>query len=104
MRWVFMGLALAVSAFAWGEPTGGNQAKVKQIDSQIEELKEMKRGYESRAIRAENQADRLQFEQQFTLETRRFYELAEENRVKAQKVQDEIDKLEAEKARLLKGK
>ena len=63
----------------------------------------MKRGYESRALRHENQAERLQFEDQAYLETRRHNQLADENRAKAAAVQKEIDRLEAEKKRLLQG-
>ena len=57
--------------------TGVYQDQIDQIDAQIKELKEMKRGYEARAIRAENQADRLQFEEHFVLETRRYYRIAD---------------------------
>jgi len=82
--------------------TGAYQDQIDQIDAQIKELKEMKRGYEARAIRAENQADRLQFEDHFVLETRRYYRIADENRAKADKIQEEIDRLEAAKSELLK--
>lgn len=77
------------------------QAEVEQIDSRIEELKEVKRGFEGKAIRAENQAERMQFEDQFILETRQYFKAAEENRRKAQLVQEEIDRLEKKKAELL---
>jgi hypothetical protein len=78
------------------------QEQVDEINAHIKELQEMKRGYEGRAIRAEDQADRLQFEDDFVLETRRYYRIAEVNREKAAKVQEEIDRLEAEKAKLEK--
>ena len=78
------------------------QDQIEQIDTQIKELKEMKRGYEARALRAENQADRLQFEDHFVLETRRYYRIADENRAKAAKIQEEIDRLEDKRADLLK--
>jgi hypothetical protein len=51
---------------------------------------------------AQNQADRLQFEEHFYLETRRFYRIAEENHAKAAKIQEEIDRLAAQRAELLK--
>src|SRR5579859_3592707 len=77
--------------------------KIQQIDQQIEELQDMKKGYESRARRHEDQAQRLQFEDRAVLETRRHLDLAEENRAKAEAVQKEIDRLEAERAKLLKA-
>ncbi len=78
--------------------------RVHQIDKQIEELEEMKRGYESRALRHEDQAERLQFDDKTYLETRRHNQLAAENRAKAAAVQKEIDRLQAEKQKLLQGK
>lgn len=76
-------------------------SQVQQIDQQIQELEEMKRGFESRALRHEDQADRLQFDDETYLETRRHIQLAEENRAKAAAVQKEIDRLQAEKEKLL---
>ena len=76
-------------------------AQIQQIDSQLEELREMKRGFEARALRHENQAEYLQFEQEAFLETRRHLQLADENRAKAAKVQQEIDRLQAKKDQLL---
>jgi hypothetical protein len=78
--------------------------QVQQIDQQIQELEAMKRGFESRALRHEDQADRLQFDDQTYLETRRHVQLAEENRAKAAAVQKEIDRLQAEKEKLLKSR
>lgn len=80
---------------------GGKEAQVQQIDQQIQELEEMKRGFEARALRHEDQADRLQFDDQTYLETRRHNQLAAENRAKAAAVQKEIDRLQAEKNKLL---
>ncbi|MBF8262889.1 MAG: hypothetical protein HW387_554 [Parachlamydiales bacterium] len=96
MRWLLIGV-LALGA--WG---ANFDDRIEQIDGQIKELSDMKRGYEARAIRAEDQANRLQFEDHFVLETRRYYRIAEENREKAAKVQSEIDRLEAERAELIK--
>ncbi len=76
-------------------------AEINSIDERIWQLKEMKRGFEGKAIRAENQAERMQFEDRFILETRQYFKIAEENRQKAQLVQDEIDRLEKRKAELL---
>ena len=76
------------------------QIRIQQIDAEIEELKGMKRGFEGRAIRAEDQAERMQFEDRYGIETRQYYRLADEYLEKANKIQEQIDKLEAEKARL----
>lgn len=75
-----------------------NQPTVEQIDQQIKELQEMKRGFEARALRHEDLADQLQFDDKTYLETRRHNQLAAENRAKAAAVQKEIDRLEAERA------
>ena len=77
--------------------------QVGEIDRQIEELERMKRGYEARALRHDDQAQRLQFEDRAVLETRRHNELAEENRMKAARVQEEINRLQGEKQKLLKS-
>lgn len=78
--------------------------RVREIDHQIEQLEEIKRGYEARALRHENQAERLQFDTQAVLETRRHNRLAEENRKKAALVQKKIDALKEERAWIVKGK
>lgn len=80
------------------------QAQIDEIDRQLLELDGMKRGYEARARRHDDQAQRLQFEDRAVLETRRHQELAEENREKAQKVQEEIDRLQSRKVKLLQKK
>jgi len=74
--------------------------ELESIDSQLEELEEMKRGFDSRALRHDNQAEYLQFDQQANLETRRHLEIAEENRQKAALVQQRIDALKARREQL----
>ena len=76
-------------------------ARVEQIDKQIEELENLKRGYLSKANRLDDQAERLQFQDRSFLESRRFSELADENRQKAERTPDEIDRLKKEKENLL---
>lgn len=97
-------LTLAIFLILWGffaYTAESSSAKIQQIEQQIQELEDMKRGYESRALRHENQAERLQFDDQTYLETRHHIQLAEENRAKAAAVQREIDRLQAEKKKLL---
>ena len=98
MKWLFLACYFCI---CHGQ-ADAYQDQIEQIDAQIKELKEMKRGYNARAIRAEDQADRLQFEDHFVLETRRYYRIAEENRAKAAKIQEEIDRLEAQESRAVK--
>ena len=78
------------------------QARIQQIDRETEELQEMKRGFEARALRHDNQAEYLQFNDKTTLETRCHLQLADENRAKAAKTQQQIDRLQAEKQDLLR--
>lgn len=81
---------------------GFSAETLEEIDSKIYELQKMKLGFEGRALRHENQAEYLQFEQQAVLETRRHLQLAEENRMKAAKVQEQIDLLEKKREKLSK--
>lgn len=76
--------------------------EVQKIDREINRLEEMKKGYEARALRHENQAERLQFDDQAALETRRHNQIAEENRKKADVLQKEIDSLKEKKENLKK--
>ena len=76
------------------------EAQIEQIELKIQELEDKKMGFESRALRHENQADRLQFDDDTFLEMRRHNQLAEENRDKAAAVQKEIDRLQLEKAKI----
>lgn len=75
---------------------------VQEIDCRIDELQDKKRGYEARALRHEDYASYLQFINEAYLETRRHFQLADENRAKAAQVQREIDALEIQKQELLK--
>lgn len=78
------------------------EAQIETIDAQIKELQDKKRGFEARALRHQDQAERLQFENRNYLESRRHMELAEENREKANFMQMQIDKLNEQKKKLLK--
>ena len=77
------------------------QQQISDIDDQIRELENMKRGYESRALRHDDQALRLQFNQEWNLEVRRHLELAQENREKAAVCQKEIDRLKERRKQLI---
>jgi hypothetical protein len=78
--------------------------RIAQINKEIQELQSMKRGYEARALKQENMVEYQQFNDQTTLETRRLLQISKENREKARIVQERIDALEQEKAKLLGAK
>lgn len=75
---------------------------MQSIDKEIQELTEMKRGYEARALRHEDQAQRLQFRQNEHLEARKHLQLADANREIAKKIQQDIDDLQAKKQAILR--
>ncbi len=77
------------------------QEQLAEIDDQIRDLEELKRGYESKALRHEDQAIRLQLIQEWYLEVRRHLELAEDDRQKAALIQEEIDRLQKKRKELL---
>jgi len=71
----------------------------EQTEQRIQELEDMKRGFEAKAIYHEEQADRLQFDDHTYLEMRRHNQLADEYRAKAAAVQKEIDRLQKNSSR-----
>lgn len=83
-------------------PSSSWQTEVESIDRQIQELKELKRGYEGRALSNENQAEQLQFIQGELSNAKRYWKIAEDNRAIARKIQEDIEELEKRKAELLK--
>lgn len=78
------------------------QEQIQQIDQQILQLEEIKRGYEAKAIRHEEQVERLQFQDQAYLEMRRHQELADENWEMAARVQEEINRLKKQRMLILR--
>lgn len=77
------------------------QAELQDIDDQIRELEEIKRGYEAMALRHLDQAQRQQFRDRYYLEAKRHFELAEENEQAAEAVQVEIDRLKKRRRQIL---
>ncbi|NGX43976.1 MAG: hypothetical protein K1060chlam3_00134 [Candidatus Anoxychlamydiales bacterium] len=75
---------------------------VDDIDKKINELEEMKRGYEAKAIKQVNQAQRLQFIEGQLQEAKRYWRSAEDNRKIATRIQKEIDELKIERMKLQK--
>lgn len=77
---------------------------IEDIDKKINELQDMKRGYESKAIRQDNQAQRLQFIEGELQNAKRNWKLAEDNRKIALRIQKEIDELKVQRMQLQKKK
>jgi len=76
-------------------------AELQDIEDQILELEDIRRGFIGKALRHEDQAERLQFRDRYYLEARRHMELAEENRKAAAQVQVEIDRLKERRRQIL---
>ena len=79
------------------------RVELVEIDNQVYQLERMKRGYEGQALRQENQAQRLQFINEELQTAKVYWKLAEESRQTAQKIQEEIDRLEARKNEILQS-
>lgn len=75
--------------------------ELQMLQDQITEFQNMKRGYVARALKHENQAQRLQFMNGEYLTAKRHWELAKENRIIAEKIQIDIDRLEEKRQDLL---
>ena len=96
-----LGILCVFYVFDLQSVTLSQQERIQTIDAQIRELEEEKKGYEGRALRHEDYAQRQQFQDRVFLESRRHIQLADENRQKAQAVQQEIDELQKEKQTIL---
>ena len=88
-------LTILLTAAGW-------QDEVKQIDQQIETLKELQNKYISSAKRESNNAMRWQFQNRNYTDARRAWEKAAQDKQKAQEIQDQIDDLEKRKTTILK--
>jgi len=74
---------------------------LEKVESKIKELEEMKRGYEAKALSHDSQGDRLQFIQGELDRARMHWELAEQNRQVAKKLQQDIDAYHLKRNQLL---
>lgn len=90
---LFFFILMAVSVFA---------DKSSDIDKEIKSLEEIKRGLESEALKFEDKAQRLQFQENRLQDAKKFWKMAEVNREAAKKVDEEIKEKKAAKARLMK--
>ncbi|MBX7067400.1 MAG: hypothetical protein K1X28_09230 [Parachlamydiales bacterium] len=99
-RLFFLTFSFFLILWGFSGYSANNSAEIQKIDSEIQQLEDMKRGYEARALKHDDMATYLQFDTQAVLETRRHIQLAEENRNKAALVQQQIDRLKAKRAQL----
>lgn len=101
-RFFFLTLSFFLILWAFAAYSTNKADEVQRIDAQIEQLEDMKLGFRAKALKHENQAEYLQFNDKALLEQRRHLQLAEEYRLKAAKAQYQIDQLKARKAELQK--
>ena len=88
----------------FADEKGKLDIEIQLIDQEILELQTVKQSYEAKAVRAERLAETKQFDTKYNMETRRLYQLAQQNRDIADQIQKDIDKLEAKKQELLSKK
>lgn len=77
--------------------SGNWQDEVKQIDQQIDTLKEWQDKYAASARHHSNNAMRWQFQNQNYTDARRAWEKAAQDKQKIKEIQDQIDDLEKRK-------
>ena len=78
------------------------KSQIEQFNKDIEYLEDLKRGLEGRAIRYENQAQRLQFEKDQQIESRRLWNMAEQNRQAAAELDKKITEKKMQKEKYIK--
>lgn len=99
-QFLFIPLSFFILLWNFAGYPSGKAAEIEKIDTEIQQLEQMKLGFEGRALRHENQAEYLQFNDEAVLETRRHLQLAAENWRKAAQAQERIDDLKARKKEL----
>ncbi len=99
-RCFFFTLSFFLILWGFSVHSESRSVEIQRIDAEIQQLEEMKRGYEARALRHDDMATYLQFDTEAVLETRRHLQLADENRNKAALVQEQIDRLKQRRQQL----
>ena len=77
------------------------KTKLENIDREIQYLEDLKRGLESRAIKYENQAQRLQFDANQLAEAKRYWNLAEQNRKAVEEIDEKIKQKQEERKNII---
>jgi hypothetical protein len=96
---IFLLLFASVKTSIFGTLT--KDQMIESVEKKIKELEEMKRGYESRALKHDSQGDRLQFAQGQLNVAKKHWDLAEQNRAVAKKLQQDIDAYNLKRNKLL---
>lgn len=78
------------------------QSEIILINQKIDELQEMKRGYEAKALNHANTAERLQFIDGELQTAKKHWKLADDNRRIVQQIQKQIDELKIQKIQIQK--
>lgn len=86
------------------EPKLSKQQQIADLDSQIEELEKAKIGLEGKAIKLENQGQRLQFQEGYLQDAKRAFRAAAEFRENAKQIQQQIDDLQVKREALAGAK
>lgn len=97
---VFLLASLSFLSPLQAEKRLSKKQQVEELDRHIEELKKAKIGLEGKAVKLENQGQRLQFVEGYLQEAKRALNAAAEFRHNAELMQSEIDILEARREEL----
>jgi hypothetical protein len=78
------------------------QNEINEIDNKIDKLENLKKGYEAEAIKHNNIAQRLQFQNGELQTAKKHWKIADENSRISLRIQKEIDALKIKKEKILK--
>ena len=78
------------------------KTQLEQLNNEIQYLEELKLGLEGRAVRYENQAQRLQFEKDQQIEAKRLWNMAAQNRQAAEELDKKIKEKKLQKEKFIK--
>ena len=95
---IFFVYLMFVAFFVFSNPN----AKITNIDKEIEYLEEVKRGFESKAAQYEDMAQELQFKNNNLQDAKRYWRMADANKEAAKKIDRKIQNIKKGKSKLLK--
>lgn len=79
-----------------------HNSKIDELNKEIEYLEDLKQGIEGRAVKYENQAQRLQFYADQLVEAKRYWEMAKQSREAAKELDKKIAEKKKERDNLLR--
>ncbi len=92
--------AVLTSSEVFAEEKLSRQEKIEELTKQIDELEKAKTGIEGKALKLENQGQRLQFQEGYLQEAKRALNAAAQFRENAKILQKKINKLKAQREAL----